>query len=345
MSEYSIATHALPAATVAALRSMLKTLAPMLGTRWEVRDQLPADVLMAPAEMLARLPPVPRHSKLPLFVALAADDAQLAIAFASIKRPVSPPRLLEAIQAVEEQIRRIRSPQSLIETVPLLEKLDIQAKLAPGTLDMRLRTGLRAATFRLLQAPVAASLIDETRHAIYSVLPGIGFATRQTAVELVATLRANPPTILIELSSTDEKALAQARDFRPLRELEWSFWISARSPWLRPEVSQTGRYRLLRWPDFGRLPHSHAEVRLASFLMTQPMTLDELGTRTDVSRERAMNFLNAVHGLGLLAPAEAGSARRVEKPRAGPSISGLGALISQLRRKFGLTRSERVGSV
>src|SRR5258706_195062 len=210
MSEYSIATHALPAPTVAALRSMLKTLAPMLGTRWEVRDQLPADVLMAPAEMLARLPPVPRHSKLPLFVALAADDAQLAIAFASIKRPVSPPRLLEAIQAVAEQ---------------------------------------------------------------------------------------------------------------------------------------TGRYRLLRWPDFGRLPHSHAEVRLASFLMTQPMTLAELGARTDVSRERAMNFLNAVYGLGLLAPADAGIARRIEKSSARPMMPGLAALISQLRRKFGFTRSERADSV
>jgi hypothetical protein len=341
MYEYSIATHALPTQTVAALRSMLKVLEPMLGSHWQVRDAMPADVLIAPAETLARLPQVARPGKLPLFVAVGTDDTPLPIACATLKRPVTTPGLMDTLQKAASLIERIRQPEPELDTIPLLEKLDTTQKLAPGTLDARLRTALRAATFRLLQAPIAATLIDDARQTIYSVLPGVGYATRLTAPELADQLRENVPTILFELAAEEQRALAQARDFRPMRELEWTFWISARSPWLRTELNREAAYKLTRWPDFGRLAHSHAEVRLASFLMSQPTTLRELSERTGVGDERAMNFFNAAHGLGVLAPVEAlDTAMRVRPAVKAPS--GIGALIAQVRRKFGFGRTEAV---
>lgn len=338
MHEYSIATHALPPQTVAALRSMLKVLEPMLGGHWQVRDGMPADVLIAPAESLARLPQVARPGKLPVFLALGGD-VPLPIATATLKRPVTPPGLMDALQAAASVIEHIRQPEHEIDTIPLLERLDSGQKLAPATLDARLRTALRAATFRLLQAPVAATLIDDERQTLYSVLPGVGYATRLTAPELADRMRANAPTVLFELEAAEQQALAQARDFRPMRELEWTFWITARAPWLRTELQPDTPYRLTRWPDFGRLAHSHAEVRLASFLMSQPTTLRALAERTGVGDERAMNFFNAAYGLGLLVPVDAGDtalrARDTVKPPA-----GLGALIAQLRRKFGFGREK-----
>lgn len=339
MYEYSITTHGLPVHTVAALRSMLKMLEPMLGSRWQVRDTMPADVLIVPAETLARLPQVARPGKLPVFVAIGADDTPLPIACATLKRPVTTPGLMDALQTAAGLIERIREPEGGLDTIPLLETLDTTQKLAPATLDARLRTALRAATFRLLQAPIAATLIDDQRQTIYSVLPGVGYTTRLAAHELADQLRNNVPMILFELAIEEQRALAQAREFRPMRELEWTFWISARSPWLRTELQSDVAYKLTRWPDFGRLAHSHAEVRLASFLMSQPMSLRELAERTGVGDERAINFFNAAHGLGLLAPIEAlDTAMRVRTVARTPV--GIAALIAQVRRKFGFGREK-----
>jgi hypothetical protein len=339
MYEYSIATHALPAQTVAALRSMLKVLEPMLGTRWQVLDAMPADVLMAPSETLAKLPQVSRTGKLPVFLAVGADDTPLPIACATLKRPVTVPGLMDALQTAASLIERIRQPQLEVDTIPLLENFDTTRKLAPATLDARLRTALRAATFRLLRAPIAATLIDDQRQTIYSLLPGIGYTTRLTAPELAEQLRNNVPTILFELAEPEQKAIALARDFRPIRELEWTFWISARTPWLRTELKADVAYKLTRWPDFGRLPHSHAEVRLASFLMSQPMSLQELSERTGVGDERTMNFFNAAHGLRLLAPIEALDTVMRVRPASKTPV-GIAALIAQLRRKFGFGREK-----
>jgi hypothetical protein len=337
MYEYSIATHALPSQTVAALRSMLKVLEPMLGSHWQVRDAMPADVLIAPAETLARLPQVARPGKLPVFLAVGGNDTPLPIACATLKRPVTPPNLMDALQTAASLIERIRQPEPELNTIPLLEQHDAQERLAPATLDARLRTAVRAATFRLLQTPIAATLIDDERQTLYSVLPGVGYSTRLTAPELTDRLRENVPTILFELSVQEQQALAQARDFRPMRELEWTFWISARTPWLRTELANSIRYRLTRWPDFGRLAHSHAEVRLASFLMSQPSTLVQLAENTGAPVERAMNFFNAAYGLGLLAPAEAvDTVIRAQQALKPPT--GIGALIAQVRRRFGLHR-------
>jgi hypothetical protein len=336
MSEFTITIQALPPHTTAALRSMLGLLEPAVGARWRVTDAMPADVVLLPAEAFAQIDARRAAEELPLLLALSAEERRPAQAYGLLKKPVTPARVVEALNLAEGLIERARGSAEGPHTVPLLESVDTQRKLAPGTLDTRVRTALRAATFRLLQAPVAATLIDEARSALFSILPGLGYCTRLTPAEFVPLFRANPPAILVELSPPEQAALSGARDFRPLRELEWTFWITSRSPWLRTELRPDGNYRLKRWPDFGRLAHYQADIRLASILISQPMSLGALRERTGLPAETVMNFLNAAFALGALADADTATTP-ARAPRApAPAARGFGAVIAQLRRRFGL---------
>jgi len=137
--------------------------------------------------------------------------------------------------------------------------------------------------------------------------------------------------------------MGRAREFRNPKELEWTYWISNGAPRLRPELDLVRRWKLKRWPDFGRLPHYHADVRMASALMAQALTLHELCDVAKANDDTAINFLNATFTLGALAAeataAEASSALRAkedDKRAAKAKPSRLSGLIGQLRRKFGL---------
>ncbi len=338
MSEFTITIQALPPHTTAAMRSMLGLIEPVVGSRWRVLDGPPADVVLLPSDAFAAIDVNRDAEELPLLLALSGEERRPAQAFGMIRKPVTPARVVEALHLAEGLIERVRGSHDGPGTVPLLESFDTQRKLAPETLDARVRTALRAATFRLLQAPVAAALIDEARSALFSVLPGLGYCTRLTPAEFVQLFRTNPSAVLVELSPPEQAALSSAREFRPLRELEWTFWITSRSPWLRPELKPDEPYRLRRWPDFGRLAHYQSDVRMASFLMSQPLSLNELRARTGLPPETVMNFLNAAYAIGALV-----EAATLPGPHAGlkaaPGVRGLAAVIAQLRRKFGFARA------
>lgn len=336
---FTITVSAMPAQSVVALRSMLHLLEPALGSRWQVVDQPPADVVLLPAETLARLNGVAgAPGELPIYLALSSDDTRPPNAYATLKRPITPPRLVEALNKAEGLIERLRSPQDEMQTVPLIESFHSESaqKLAPGTFDARVRTSLRAATWRLLQDPIAATLINDERQSVFSLLPGAGYHTRLTPVEFAQVFRDNGPSVLIELSPSEQEALKAKRDFKPLRELEWVFWLCNKSPWLRPELSAEKKYRLRRWPDFGRLPHYQGDLRLASFLMSQPLALQELRERACVPLETAMNFLNATYAVGVLAEANETAPAPARAAVAPPVPGGIRGLIANLRRKLGL---------
>jgi len=346
MDTYTITISAMPAHTTAALRSMLLLLEPALGARWQVVDKPPADVVLLPAETLARLKGVAGGpDELPLYLALGNDGERPPNAYAMLKRPITPPRMVEVLHVAEGLIEKLRAPRDDMLTVPLIESLEAQGKaqLAPATFDTRVRTTLRAATWRLLQDPIAATLIDNERRSVFSYLPGAGYHTRLALAELANLFRENPPAVLVELAGPERDTLRQARDFKPARELEWTFWICSRSPWLRPELSPDKRYRLRRWPDFGRLPHYQADIRMASALMTQALTLQQLRERAGALPETVMNFLNATHAIGALVEAEDTSVAAASPPQTAPAApTGLRGLIAGLRRKFGLAAPKPV---
>ena len=350
MSELTLTLRGLPPHTAAALRSMLGLLDSALGARWRLMDAPIADVILVPGERMAEIRKAGSEVEVPLLLALTSDNVCPPGAYATLKRPVTPAQMVEVLQLAEQLVELARAQDEGLLTVPLIESLDPGGRLAPQTFDTRLRTTLRAATWRLFQAPVAVTVLDDRRDSIYSFLPTHGVTTRLSAQELAAAFRANPPAVFIELSAAEQSAMARAREFRNPKELEWTFWISNGAPRLRPELDPMRRWKLKRWPDFGRLPHYHADVRMASALMAQAMTLHELCDVAKTRDETAINFLNATYTLGALteesgslqAPGAAAAARGGVDKRKGAGFAGL---IGELRRKFGFATDKATDKV
>lgn len=345
MSELTLSLRSLPPHTATALRSMLALLDSALGARWRLMDAPMADVILVPGERMGDIRKQGSEAEVPLLLALTSDNVCPPGAYATLKRPVTPAQMVEVLQLAEQLIELARAKDEGMLTVPLIESLDPQGRLAPQTFDTRVRTTLRAATWRLLESPIAVTILDDRRDSIFSFLPSYGMCTRLSPQELAASFRANPPAVLVELSKTEAAAVAKAREFRSTKELEWTFWISNGAPRLRPELDPATRWKLRRWPDFGRLPHYHADVRMASALMAQALTLHGLVDVAKSTESTAINFLNATYALGALAEASgAVPAPQVGaplKPDAGRrKAGGFSALIGGLRRKFGLATDE-----
>jgi hypothetical protein len=341
MSELTLTLRGLPPHTAAALRSMLGLLDSALGARWRLMDAPMADVILVPGERMGEIRKAGTEVEVPLLLALTSDNVCPPGAYATLKRPVTPAQMVEVLQLAEQLVELARAKDEGILTVPLIESLDPGGRLAPQTFDTRVRTTLRAATWRLFQAPVAVTILDDRRDSIYSFLPGHGVTTRLSAQELAAAFRTNPPAVFIELSSAEQTAMARAREFRNPKELEWTFWISNGAPRLRPELDPLKRWKLKRWPDFGRLSHYHADVRMASALMAQALTLHELCDVAKCSDSTATNFLNATYTLGALAEESGvvvanGAALAAQNKTIKRRSSGFAGLIGELRRKFGL---------
>lgn len=344
MSELTLSLRSLPPHTAAALRSMLGLLGSALGERWRLMDAPMADVILVPGERMIDIRKQGTEVEVPLLLALTSDNVCPPGAYATLKRPVTPAQMVEVLQLAEQLIELARAKDEGMLTVPLIESLDPEHRLSPQTFDSRVRTTLRAATWRLLQSPVAVTILDDRRDSMYSFLPAHGMCSRLSPQELAAAFRANPPAVLVELSRTEADAMAKAREFRTAKELEWTFWISNGAPRLRPELDPMKRWKLKRWPDFGRLPHYHADVRLASALMAQALTLAELSDVAKASESTATNFLNATYTLGALAE-ESGAVppQRPSTLKLDPAkrkVGGFSALIGGLRKKFGLATDE-----
>jgi len=347
MSELTLSLRGLPTHTAAALRSMLALLDSALGARWRLLDAPIADVILVPGERMSEIRKAGSDVEVPLLLALTSDNVCPPGAFGVLKRPVTPAHLVEVLQLAEQLVERARANDDGVLTVPLIESLDPGGRLAPETFDHRLRTTLRAATWRLFQAPVAVTVLDDRRDSIYSFLPSRGVTTRLSTSELAAAFRTNPPAVFVELSSAEQAAMARAREFRSPKELEWTYWISNGAPRLRPELDLVRRWKLRRWPDFGRLPHYHADVRMASALMAQALTMHELCEMAKTRDDTAINFLNATFTLGALVEESAAAGAEDSNPAAakGKPVtkrkrSGFSGLIGQLRRKFGLASAK-----
>jgi hypothetical protein len=82
---------------------------------------------------------------------------------------------------------------------------------------------------------------------------------------------------------------------------------------------------------------------MASALMAQPLTLQQLRERAGVLPETVMNFLNATYAVGALVEFDEAAAPTAPRPAPPPPApTGLRGLIANLRRKFGLAAAKPV---
>ncbi len=88
------------------------------------------------------------------------------------------------------------------------------------------------------------------------------------------------------------------------------FWFAAyhASATLAPWLDQDSTYRLLRWPDFGRVRANDetlrtAQIRMVAALADQPASIAAVAARTQTPMEAAIRTINALSTCRLIEPA------------------------------------------
>jgi hypothetical protein len=133
----------------------------------------------------------------------------------------------------------------------------------------------------------------------------------------------------------------------PSRPGEELFWFAtyhantALAPWLNDKIP----YRLLRWPDFGRVRASDAsertaQIRIVAALEAAPATLNQLAAHAQATAEQTARALNALASCGLIEAAPTASAvslpTRAAQNNAPAPVGGLKRFLRDLRKHLRL---------
>ena len=295
MTAYSVAFQGLPKNAEASARSMLMLLLPMLGKRWQLGEASKSDVVILEAEALSELNRAGSARYVALYVVFEESAAPPANAFGTVRRPLNSSRLVEVLHKAQAELERRASGMG--ETTNVASRFGRDSAELSG-IHTSIRTAIRWALQDRLHA---STVMSRTQGRILSLLPGKGYSTRLRSSEIADLIRSNNQIIVLVLSDKERAELSnKLRTFEPLAKLEWIYWLTGSNGELRPELRVTRRYRMLRWPDFSRLPHYRADVRMASLLKADALTVGELAKRADVRLETACNFVNACWSVGVL---------------------------------------------
>ena len=283
---------------------MLRLLLPMLGGHWQSSESSTSDVVILEAETLAELRGAGAAKMETLYVAFGDDGPAPEGAFATIQRPLNSARLVELLHMAQAELEK-RSGLHGNTTINPTAGNSADAQ----TLERSIRTSMRTAVRWTLQDKKRAVTVQDLKQVkLFSVLPAMGFTTRLLWNDLADLIRANKPVDLVELNQKEQLALLEKRNFDPLTKLEWTYWLTGSNGEIRPELKVSRRYQLRKYPDFAGLPHYRADVRMASLLKAEPLTVGDLAHRADVRLETACNFVNACWALGYLGDPGARSA-------------------------------------
>ncbi|GEM_PF-2528508 len=341
MTAFTVAFHGITKNSEAAARSMLRLLLPMLGNHWRVTDPATSDVVLLDADSLEQLNSAGTARESALYIVFDGSGPPPPNTFCVIHRPLNSARTIEVLHKAQAELERRRGGMGATTTLPP-QGTDVAES------ERGIRTSMRTATRWVLQDPArAVTVLTPTESKIFSALPGRGITTRLRATDLADLIRANVPVILLNLTDDEQAALVKrGRAFEPPAKLEWIYWVAGSNGELRPELNVSKPYRLRKWPDFSRLPHYRSDVRMASLLKAEALTVGELATRADVRLETACNFVNACSALGLLGSARArtaiagsDAAKAVSAPPAdAEKHEKKGGLLGSLRSALGLNR-------
>ena len=297
MRTYSLAVHGQTRNARVAAESMLKLLAPMLGNRWRMDEASASDVVLLDAATLDELNRAGIARPDALYVVFEESTPPPARAFATVRRPLNSSSLIEVLHMAQAELERHKGGTA---DAPAIGR---GVGKEPAELR-RIDAPIRTAVLGVLQdRSTAVAVMDLTQAHVLSVLPEVGFTSRLDSSEIAGLIRSNAPVTVLTLNEVQKTLLLRKqRKYYPLKKLEWIYWLAGSNGELRPELDAATPYRLSRWPDFSRLPHFRADVRMASLLKADSLAIDELSERAGVRFETAVNFVNACWSLGLLFP-------------------------------------------
>jgi hypothetical protein len=292
----TVSFHGLPGGADAAARSMLRLLLPMLGNRWQIAQSGDSDVVILEADTLAALRSSGAARDDTLYVVFSRDSALPPGAFATIQRPLNSGRLVEMLNAAQDALE-----ERMLHPANTTFAEEVADDTLEGEKERSTRTTIRSAIGRVLEdTSIAVALRDLQGVMVVTVLPELGYSTPLRSNALADLIRMNAEVDVVDLNDSERVTLGERLKLAPLEKLQWIYWLAGSDGKIRPGLTVSHRYQLRKYPNFSVLPHYRGDVRMASLLKTQALTVGELAQRAGVRLETACHFVNACWALGYL---------------------------------------------
>ncbi|HJU37997.1 MAG TPA: hypothetical protein VJ724_00390 [Tahibacter sp.] len=296
-----------------AFRSMLKILDGHASAAWELSTPDHAEVLMAGV-----------HSNEPVVAHWARTDKPLIAVYEgggarpggehTLCHPFRVMQLLGVLDDVERQLDAPRAP-------PVAAPVE------------RLHAGWAfAESLRRLARNAASGSVHAAAGADGTLFVHDDLSAYRASAALLRELVQRP----LELPAL-EPATAHVPDDHSRRPVVELYWFSGLygpgglAPWLDRRAS----HRLRRWPDFGLVRGTRAQLALAAALSRDAYTVEHLAQATRQPAAQVENFLNACSLTGILASSV--DARPPQPPATTSAPSRFGNLIRGLRQRLGLS--------
>jgi hypothetical protein len=128
----------------------------------------------------------------------------------------------------------------------------------------------------------------------------------------IESFPADPGVVLVGTHALDDDPRSLSRRALGVDPLLWMIGLNAfgdgLASWLRPGE----KYRLKRWPDLGRLPHTPEQLRVIKTLAKGLMTIEKLSAKASVDLGEARRVVAALSLMALL--------RRIESRGGAPIL-------------------------
>lgn len=132
---------------------------------------------------------------------------------------------------------------------------------------------------------VTVFLVPATR-AFYAAEP-------PTETELAHWLTGREARVRRVTEASAQRIVAHAQNRRDLDALLWRAGLEGSGDALLPAMRAGAKFKLKRWPDFGRLVHQSFHFRMAALLSRGSYDLEELAAASTHTAAEARAFINA----------------------------------------------------
>lgn len=302
---------------------------------WELVDANAADVLLIDFDsMYGQMAWLRAQSGSQPIVALtAAKRADVSLV---LHRPVSEKALRDMLRRLAEGAEAPAAPQPQAESPP--DRVPVEPLVPPSPAEPE--PAVESAPELEIPPARERTLIDFLRPG---VLPG------------PARLRDSEPAVVVDVAGghylggttlkplaaqsaraieADEWELLSHAEFsrlaselggtQPLNRLLWLAGLNGYDGHLCPDLADGVRFKLGRWPQSER--EFPRQFRIATALLKQFGTLDEMAAASGASVGEVADFINACHALGMI------EVERPAPPPPAPEAAPRGGLLGRLRR-------------
>lgn len=320
------------AGVVAHLNALLEEQRDRLDARWRIADQMSADLLVIDTDSLYGHMDWLKACASRRVVADWSSVPETGDAHLRLHKPITNEGLVALLNRVGTQMGG-HSPQSGNPELPPAPELPILASGHPTLSMLKAAEPLGVVSERatlVAVAPIVESVRAKARIAAppqgmqltdllemdsplkgrlrlaADGLPTLLLDPHHRAWHTTSTLKPLSDWCTRSLSSVDVQSIDDAQFIaavanmpaQPYARLKWLSYLVRGEGRLDPGLDMSARYKLARWPQSEREFPKH--FRIATMMLKQASTLDELAAQGGATIADVANFINAYHAIGYI---------------------------------------------